>query len=150
MDQAGRQRQPLFPSAGQLSGELLLPAAQSEILDAGLHHGAALLDAIHARDEIEILHDAQILPEAESLRHVADLPLDLLALPDDVVTQAGAAAFVRHQQTAQHADESGLAAAVGTEEAVDFAGAHLQIDVVHHRAIIEPFGHAFDIDGEIA
>jgi hypothetical protein len=40
----------------------------------------------------------------------------------DVQPQAGAAARVRGQQPAQHADGGGLAAAVGAEEAADAAG----------------------------
>ena len=36
---------------------------------------APVFHAVHPRDEIEILRDAQVLPKTEPLRHVADLRL---------------------------------------------------------------------------
>ena len=68
---------------------------------------------------------------------------------DHVVAQARAAAFVGAEQAAEHADERGLAAAVGTEEAADLALADLQIDVIDGRALAEPLGHSVNIDGKI-
>ena len=121
VNEAGRERETLFPSAGELARELRLAARQPELLDALSHRLAPVLHAIHARHEIEILRDAQILPEAESLRHVADLALDRFALRDHVVAQDLSAAVIGAQQSAEHADERGLAAAVRAEEAVDFA-----------------------------
>ena len=41
---------------------------------------AAVRHAVHARDEVEVLRDAQVLVEAEPLRHVADVALDRVAL----------------------------------------------------------------------
>src|SRR5437016_2517363 len=102
MDQAGGERQPLFPAAGKLAGELFLPLRQAELLETVADSLPAIGHGIHAGHEIEVLSDAQVFPEAEPLGHVADLALDRLALADDVVTQNSAAPLVGAQQPTEH------------------------------------------------
>ena len=88
MNEAGGQRETLLPSAGQLAGELLFALRQAELLDAfSALFARRFFTLIHARDEIEIFLDAQILPKTESLRHVTDFALDRFALGDHVVTE---------------------------------------------------------------
>ena len=115
-----------------------------------LNRVAPVFHAVHARDEIEILLDAQVLPKAEPLRHVADLALDRFALRDHIVTEAGAAAGIGAQQPAEHADEGRLAAAVRAEKAVDLAGAHLQIDMIDDGAVAEALRHPAHVDGRVS
>src|SRR5690606_38800772 len=79
-----------------------------------------------------------------------DVLLDLFALADDVVSQRLAAAAVGFQQTAEHPDKGCFAAAVGPEEAIDFAAAHLHGDVVDHGAVAEPLRHPLHVDDEFA
>ena len=149
VDHARRQGQPLLPAAGEMAGELVAPVRQAEPFEALAHGPSAVLHGVHPRDEVEVLRDAQVLPEAEPLRHVADVAFDRLALADDVVAQARAAAVVGPQQAAEHADERRLAAAVGAEEAADLARADLEVDVVDGREVAEPLGHPVHIDGKI-
>src|SRR5437879_10578337 len=75
MNETGSEREPLFPSAGELTGQLLLAFRQPEFFDALAHCLTPLLHAIHARDEIEILLNAYILPKTEPLRHVTAFAL---------------------------------------------------------------------------
>ena len=105
--------------------------------------------AVKPRDELEVLAHRQVLIQAEALRHVADLALDLVGLGADVVAEAGAGAFIRRQQAAQHADGGGLAGAVRPEEAVDGAALDLQRQVMDHRAAVEFFGQAVDVDDDV-
>ena len=94
------------------------PASPSRsIIARAAAHGVG--DPVEARDEFQVLAHREILVEAEALRHVADMALDLVGFGADVVAETGAAALVRGQQPAQHADGGGLARAVGAEEAVD-------------------------------
>ena len=74
---------------------------------------------VHARREVEVLADRQVVPEREALRHVADPAFDRRGVAPDVVAEAGAAAGVGREQAAHHADRRRLAAAVGAEEAED-------------------------------
>ena len=150
MDHAGGQGQALFPAAGKLAGQLVLALRQAQAGDAFAHGLAAVLDGIHAGHEVEVFLDGQVLVKAETLGHVADLALDGVAVGDDVVAEANALAFVGAQQAAQHADEGGFAAAVGAEEAADFSGADLEVNVVHGGDAAEPLGHAAHVNGEIA
>jgi len=133
MNQAGSEREPLLPPAGELAGELLLPGGKAKLIEALLHRLPAILHVVHARHEIEIFSNAEVFPKAEFLGHVADMTLDLLALTNHVVAEAGAAPGIRAQQAAEHADEGRLATAVGPEEPVNLTGPDLQRDVIDHR-----------------
>ena len=109
-----------------------------------------LRQAVDARDELQVLAHRKILIEAEALRHVADLALDLVGLGADVVAETGAAC-----------PESGvsrphsmrivvvLPEPFGPEEAVDRAALDLQRQVAHHHAAVEAFGQAVDVDHDV-
>src|SRR6185436_15285688 len=101
---AGAERQPLFPAAGQLSGNLVLAAGQSEMLDHLARRLGRLRDAEDAGHELQVLLHRKILVEAEALRHIADLAFDLLGLGADVVAETRSSPLVRREQSAQHAD----------------------------------------------
>src|SRR6266403_3085475 len=124
MNEAGRERETLFPSTGKLAGELFFPFGKSEFLDAFTHCLPPILHTVHARDKIEIFLNAQILPKTKSLRHVTDFPFDRFTSGEHVVTQNPAASVVSSEQSAKHAQKGSLATAVWTEEPIDFARAH--------------------------
>ncbi len=146
VQQAGRQRQALLPAAGQRSRQLFGAALQAQVFQCAFHGVLAVGHAIHARHEIQVLSYGQVVPVGELLRHVAHVPLDLFAVAQDVVAQAGAAAGVRCQQAAHQADRRGLAAAVGAQEAEDLAFAHLQRHVVDDVLVAEALVQAVHID----
>ena len=56
--------------------------------------------------------------EAKALRHVADARLDLGRLGEQVVAETHPVPRIGLQQTAEHADEGGLAAAVRPQKIV--------------------------------
>ncbi len=131
-----------------MSGRHLGLVLQPHALHDAAHRLAAVLHLVNAGDEIEVLEYGEIFVEAEALGHVADLAADRQCLMCDVQAQAGAAAAVGRQQTAQHADGGGLAAAVGTEEAADLAGLDLQIQPFHHLARPEALAQIVDVDDQ--
>src|SRR5437868_6284790 len=112
MNETSSKRETLFPSARELPGELVLALRQPELLDAFTHGLPPILHVIHARDEIEVFFNAQILPKTEPLRHVTNFPLNRLAFGNHVVTQNPAASVVSSEQSAKHSQKRGLAAAV--------------------------------------
>src|ERR1700758_5475553 len=139
---AGGEREALLPAARKLARELLGAAGEAESLERLAHRGLAVGHLIYARHEVEVFADRQILPERETLGHVADVAPDRGALAQDVVAEAGAAARVGRQQAAQHADRGRLAAAVRPEESEDLARLHLERQVGDHvlvaEALVEP------------
>ena len=121
---------------------------EPEALERLVDPAAAVGQPVDSPDELEVLRDRQVLVEAEALRHVADLALDPRRLAQDVEAEARAAAAVGGEQAAEHADRRGLAAAVGPQEAVDLAPAHLEREAVDDHLAVEALGETFDVDGE--
>ncbi len=66
--------------------------------------------------EVEIFLDAQILIEAEPLRHVGDAVLDPLRLGGHVDAQHRELAPIDVHQAGDEADQRGLAGAVGPDQ----------------------------------
>jgi hypothetical protein len=146
---AGAERQPLLPATGKLSGELRLAPRQAE---AFYHVACSPLRVGHTiepGDEFQVLAHRKILIQGKTLRHVADPALDLVGVSANVVAQTPALAAVGRQQSAEHADGGGLAAAVGAEEAVDGAALHLHRQIMHHLAPTKRFCQAPDIDRDV-
>jgi hypothetical protein len=150
VNQARGQGEPLFPAAGQSSGELLATLDHAEAFQTFFHGGFALRDFVKARDEIQILLDAQILVERKLLRHVADVFFDLGALRAKIETEATAFAAIGLEQTAEHPQESRLAAAVRAEKTINLAGMNLHRDVIDHRAVAEFFRDVAHVNDEVA
>src|SRR5208283_3675018 len=76
VDHASRQSKALLPSAGKLTRQLIPSFGKPKVLNALSHDLTAVLDAVHARDKIEIFHNAQVFVKTEPLRHIANLSLD--------------------------------------------------------------------------
>ena len=146
---AGAERQPLLPAAGQFAGELFLAALKADAVDHVARGPAGIGQAVEPRDEFEVLPHRKVLVQAEALRHVADLALDLVGVAADVVAETGALAAIRRQQAAQHADGRGLAGSVGAEEAVDRTALHLHREIMHDLAAAKRLRQALDIDRDV-
>ena len=88
-------------------------------------------NAVDAAEEVQVLRDREVVVERKLLRHVADL------LPDFSRAKCAALAGKLHvsrggfQQTAQHLDRRCFSRAVGAQQSINFAVAHLQAHVVH-------------------
>ena len=146
----GAEREPLLPAARELARDLLLAPLEPEPADHRLGGARRTRQAVDARDEFKILAHGKILVEAEVLRHVANARLDLRRFSADVVTEAGAAAFVGREQAAQHADGGGLARPIRPEEAEDRAALDLHREVAHDHAAAERFDQAVHVDDDVA
>ena len=101
-------------------------------------------------DEIQILGDREVLVEAKTLRHVADLQADPRCVADDVEPQAGAAAAVGLHQPAQHPDRGGFAAAVGAEKAADLTRRYREREAVDNLARAVTLVQIVDVDHQLA
>ena len=127
----------------------LAARGHAEPFQAFFHGGLALRHAVNVRDEIQIFLDGQVFVEAEPLRHVADVLLDLAGIAADVEAQTASAAAVGREQTAEHPQKRRFAAAVRAEKTVNLPAPHLHGNVVHDRAVAEPLRDALHVNHEI-
>src|SRR5204863_1126843 len=109
----------------------------------------AIAHAVHARDEVQIFADRQVFPERKPLRHVTDMALDFLGFPQDVVTETGAFATVRREETAQHPDRRRLAAAVGAQKAEYLAAPDRQREVLDRVVVAEMLVETAHVDDDV-
>src|SRR6266550_1922230 len=147
MQQARSERKPLLPSARQRAGELRAPRGETQAFERGLDGLSAIVNGVHASDKIQVFFDRQILVQAEALRHVTDLALDLRCLGADVVAEARALARVRCQQPAQHSNRRRLAASVRSQKAENLAAVDTDCEIVDDCAIVKALGETVYVDG---
>ena len=141
---------PLLPSARQRAGQLRAARGQAEAVERRVDRLLAVGNAVHPRDEVEVLLDRQVLVQAEALRHVADLALDRRRVATQVVAKARAFTFVGRQQSAQHADRRRLAAPVGPEKAEDRPALDSNREVVDDGAPAIALRQTVHVDGGAA
>ena len=91
VDKAGGERETLFPPAGKLPGELGFASFKPKTLQHLRYRLGGVRHFVDVGDEAQIFGQREILVEAEPLGHVADPPLDRVALPNNIVAEAGAA-----------------------------------------------------------
>src|SRR4029078_3375301 len=103
MNETSRQRETLLPSARKFAGEVVFAFCQSQLLDAFTHGLSPILQFVHARDKLEILFNAQVLPKTKPLRHITDFPFDRFTFGEHVVTQDPTASLVTSDHSAQPA-----------------------------------------------
>ena len=87
--------------------------------------------AVDAAVQPDILDHRQVVVQGEALAHVADMALDLLALPRNVVPGDRAAARSGAAQPAEHPHGGGFPGAVGSEKSENLAPRDLERNAVH-------------------
>ena len=85
-----------------------------------------LWHAMQVRMEIEVLLHAEVLVQAETLGHVADLVLHPLRVPRHVHAQHLQLAGIGNHQPGHHAHQCGLAGTIGTDQRRHLAAPHAQ------------------------
>src|SRR6185369_4149385 len=123
MHQGATKRQPLFPTTGQT-------ACQSVHVLLQLVRGYRFLDLlveslspqlISSSVEAKVLQHGKVVVQAEFLAHVADPFTDYVTLSSHIETFNPGFTFGDGQNSGQHLDHSGLAAAVRAEKPEDFS-----------------------------
>ncbi len=116
MHERAGERELLFHSSGQLIRE---PRAKSRELRHVEQPIAALSKIAHAvnlREERDVLVDAQIAVQTETLREVADLTGHEPVFADRIATHDAHLAGIGTQQSTQQPNRCRLASAVGTDQ----------------------------------
>jgi len=143
------QRQPLLEPEGQVVRHGIGQAAEFEPLQRaidGARPGGAV-QAIDAGEEAQVLPHRQFGIEREALRHVADPRARSGGCVQHVHAGDPGAAAGRGQQTAQHAEDGGLAGTVRPQQPEDFPPLHGEADMVHGDERAEATHQVVHLDG---
>ena len=97
----------------------------------GARPGLARTQARHAPPEFQVLPPGQFLINRQFLRHHAHDAFGLLGIGPERLAAHEDFAGVRLEQAGNHRNGGRLARAVGAEQAVNFAGPHLEADGIH-------------------
>src|SRR5882757_9833682 len=114
-------------------------------IDAALQ--ARGLQAVDAAVELQVFRDGQVVVETEILRHVADVLADRFGIGADVEAFHEGGTAAEWQKAGEHLDDGGFSAAVGAEEAEDFAFFDAEADVVDGGEVAETAHEMFGGDG---
>src|ERR1022692_34108 len=146
------KRHALLPTARQAPRNLLLFPCQAGKRQYPLFllRDLVFRHAIHAREEVQVLIDAQIVVQGELLRHVAHQRAHFFGSDGALFARKLRRALGGIQQPAQHLDGGRLARAVGAQQAIHFAVAHVQIHVVYGRERAEPLRQILRADGDLS
>ena len=82
--EAGGEGHALFPTAGELAGELFFAMCKAEVFEALGDGFFGIGNAIDAGDKGEIFLNREVFVKTETLGHVADLAFDRSAFADDI------------------------------------------------------------------
>ena len=91
--------------------------------------------AVERRHQLEVAAPAQVRVEARRLDEARDAVEGASALEQRIAAEEARGALVGPDQPEQHPQRRRLAGPVGSEVAVDVAGAHGQVDVVDRRDV---------------
>jgi hypothetical protein len=152
MQRGGREREPLPLPAAHRSRALIAPVLQvvlrESLLDARGSHSA--VEPEDSADEVQVFQDCQVLPQRETLRHVADLHAQLLGFARHREAEHDTLTLARAKQSAQHADRGRFARAVRPEKAVDRRARNIESDVIDSRELAEAPREIAGADGRAA
>src|SRR6266545_2346353 len=102
-----------------------------------------------AADHLDVLPAGEDLVDGGGLARQADAGAHAIGVGADVDARDAGAAGVGLEQGGEHADEGGLAGAVGAEQAVDAAGRDGEAEAVQRADLAEVLGEPLDLDDRI-
>ena len=105
-----------------------------------------MIEAVHLADEAERLRAAEPIEQREIFGHDADLPLDGDGIRDRIDVEDAKRPGRRPQQSGEALDRRRLAGAVRSEESVEAAARHEEIDPVHGDELAEFLAQAVSLD----
>ena len=119
--------------------------ALEQLVDTGPDDLRALTG--QSPDQSQVLPTGELLVDRRVLAGEADVGPDLACLPHDVEPEHLGTAGVGADDRREDSDGRGLAGAVRTEEAVDRAGPHGEVDAVEGVDVTEVLDEPLDDDG---
>ena len=120
-----------------LSPSCRRPTRSSRALTSRL----AMLNAVHAREEVQVLLGCQLLVEHWLVAEITDAPPDVLRVAAEVETINRDLASAGTRERRQDAQQRGLARAVGAEQRHRRASGNRQRDAAQDRLELERLAH---------
>ncbi len=148
MDQGRRQHYLLAHTVRIALQQFIAPPAQLEESQQvfGLLPGAIRRHPVEVGHQGEKFSGGELAVEPGLIGNVSDQRLGPCGLCVDVVTADSSFARGGFKQPREHPNGGGLTGAVGTEEAVDFTGVNLQIEMIHGGNRAKFFGETPGFD----
>src|SRR5262249_28558629 len=150
MHQSATKRQALLPASREAS-------CQAVDVLVELVRGYGFLDfvvqslslqLIGSTVETKVLEYGEVVVQTEFLAHVADPLTNGIALRPHIKALNPGFAFGDGQNSGQHFDHRGLAAAVGPEKAEDFSLLHFDRGLIHRDEVTESPRQIFGFNGQ--
>ena len=132
----------------RVSTRSLRRSIEAEALHGALHAVAqgAAAESVEVALGAQVLFDRECLIEALRLEDDADVTAHRRGVALHVVAGDDGVAIGRHHHGREDAEEGRLAAAVGTEQAEDFALLHFEADVRKRDAVAVTVGKVLDLN----
>ena len=148
MHQTARDLQPPAHPARVGRDQVLSPIGERHEVEQvhGAFAALAPRQAIKLAIDVEVFPSGQVEVGGQCLRDDADRLAHGMRVLGDVITRHYRTPRSRRQQRGEHADQRGLARAVGTEQAKSLAVAHLEGHRVDGDERAEAFSQRFGVD----
>ena len=127
-----RKRQFLLPTERQRNHQVVFVVFKLQLTQqlVGFPPDFIVFHPINTCEEADVLGDGEVFVEREPLRHIANVPLDLLVFGANVVAHYPARSARRLVQSREHVHRGGFSGSVSTEETENLAFFHRKTDVI--------------------
>ena len=146
------QHHPLHHAPGQALAERLAVLCHLHLLQAFLDTPFALVtrNAIGRREELQELPHFQLRCHRREVGHIAHLPMHLPGVFREIGAVDEDLAVGGPYQVGKHLQQAGLAGPVGAYQAVNLAGADLQVNVIDRGQFAVVEAHVTGLDAEVS
>ncbi len=144
VDERVRQAEPLLHAARQRLDVLVALVAEVDELEEVADHAssAGRRDAVAASEEVEVLPDLHVVVDPEHVRHEPDDAPHLIGVPGHRPARDLGLPGRRTKERGEHAQDRGLAGAVGPDQPEDLTGLDRQVDAGHRQRAVVPLDQA--------
>jgi hypothetical protein len=149
VDDGGGEGELFLHAVGEVGDEFFCFTGEAHELEefGGADGGGGGVEAVHAADEVQVLGCGEAAEEGQAFGDNADLTLEFHGAGSGVEAEDLDGAGGGCEQAGEHLDGSGLAGAVGAEEAKELAGGDGEVDVLDGGEVAEAAGEIGCDDG---
>ncbi len=146
MQEAAGDLDLLLHAAGEVAGELVGLRREFEFFQQPGVARRGVRHLVEARGEVEVLTDREVFEEPGFVREEGEFALGPDGIGGEVVSGNAEGAAGGRADAGKGTEGGGLAGAVGSAKAQEFAGLHAEGQRGHGSEVTVEFGQAFDLD----